>query len=168
MPEIQYEILDYSPPEAVLSRIWELHRTIFGGHDQQDLLAAMAKKTGLLAVIAREDYRIVGYKLGYERKPKHFYSWLGGVDPACRRQGIGRGLMEFQHQWLRENGYQWVRTHTMNRWRDMLILNLLAGFEIIGTYSDHRGGTKIIMEKGLATSLAEPPGRSDPEDAVPA
>jgi hypothetical protein len=49
----------------------------------------------------------------------------------------------------KEHGYEVVRTHTKNKWRSMLILNLRHGFDVIGTYTDNRGEPKIILEKRL-------------------
>lgn len=78
-----------------------------------------------------------------------FYSWLGGVDPDYRKHGIALTLMEKQHEYLRKNGYKVVQTKTMNKWRNMLILNIKNGFNIIETYTDDNGLQKIVLEKTL-------------------
>ena len=101
---------------------------------------------GWLAFVGEE---LVGCKLGYERKPGHYYSWLGGVHPDYRGQGIAAELMRRQHAWCREQGYQRIRTQTYNRWRAMLLLNLRHGFDIIGTVQGRHGLT-IVLEKELA------------------
>ncbi|HEY8343405.1 MAG TPA: GNAT family N-acetyltransferase [Calditerricola sp.] len=44
-----------------------------------------------------------------------------------RRRGIATELMKRQHAWCRRHGYQTIRTHTKNKWREMLILNLRHG-----------------------------------------
>ena len=54
-----------------------------------------------------------------------------------------------QHAWCREQGYSVVSTRTKNKWRNMLILNLRYGFDIIGTYTDDQGEPKIILTKTL-------------------
>ena len=94
---------------------------------------------------------MVGYKIGYEDKTERFYSWLGGVNLEYRGQGIASELMGRQHAWCREHGYSVVRTQTKNKWRDMLILNLRHGFDIVGVYTDEKGEPKIILEKQLGT-----------------
>jgi len=93
--------------------------------------------------------KVVGYKIGYTMDKNKFYSWLGGVDPNYRKHGIGSILMEKQHQYLQEQGYQVVQTKTMNKWRGMLILNLKNGFDIVDTYTDDKGLFKIVLEKNL-------------------
>lgn len=93
--------------------------------------------------------RVVGCKLGYERQPGHYYSWLGGVLPEFRGQGLAAELLGRQHAWAREQGYHRIRTHTYNRWRAMLLLNLRHGFDIIGTVQGRHGLT-IVLEKELA------------------
>ncbi|MFC4767956.1 GNAT family N-acetyltransferase [Effusibacillus consociatus] len=109
----------------------------------------MQSKSRLFTLLALKEQLVVGYKIGYERKLGHFYSWLGGVDPSFRKQGIASELMRRQHEWCRRNGYRSVRTHTKNKWRDMLILNIRHGFDIIGTLTDAKGEAKIILEKKL-------------------
>jgi GNAT superfamily N-acetyltransferase len=91
----------------------------------------------------------IGFKAGYELKPEKYYSWLGGVHPEYRKKGIAGRLMELQHEWCQFNGYKTIQTKTKNKWKSMLILNLKHGFDIIGTYTDSLGETKIILEKNL-------------------
>ncbi len=47
----------------------------------------------------RPNGSLVGFKLGYCRRPQLHYSWLGGVHPEARRQGLARKLMIHQHEW---------------------------------------------------------------------
>ena len=103
----------------------------------------------LHAWLALADGQVVGCKLGYERKPGHYYSWLGGVHPDFRGQGIARELMSRQHAWCQQQGYRRIRTQTYNRWRAMLLLNLHAGFDIVGTVQGSRG-LVLVLEKELA------------------
>jgi GNAT superfamily N-acetyltransferase len=95
-----------------------------------------------------DDGQLVGCKLGYERQLGHYYSWLGGVHPDFRGQSIAAELMRRQHAWCQAEGYRRIRTHTYNRWRAMLLLNLRHGFDIIGTMQGPRGLT-IVLEKEL-------------------
>ena len=95
-----------------------------------------------------DDGQLIGCKLGYERQPGHYYSWLGGVLPGFQGQGIAAELMRRQHAWCRTQGYHRIRTQTYNRWRAMLLLNLRHGFDIIGTVQGPRGLT-IVLEKEL-------------------
>ena len=74
----------------------------------------------------------VGYKVGYEFEPRKFYSWLGGVLPQYRRQGIAFGLMAHQEDWAKRNGYQLIRVKSENRYKSMLILLIGNGYDIVG------------------------------------
>lgn len=98
--------------------------------------------------LAETDGQLVGCKLGYERKPGHYYSWLGGVEAAFQGQGIATKLMDQQHTWCRQQGYRRIRTQTYNRWRAMLLLNLRHGFAIVGTLQGAHG-LVIVLEKEL-------------------
>jgi GNAT superfamily N-acetyltransferase len=122
---------------------------VFDNESPSDLRADLInrqRQTGIYTGLALADGVVVGCKLGYERKPFHFYSWLGCVAPAFRGNGIAAELMHRQHEWCRQHNYRTVRTQTYNRWRSMLILNLKAGFDIIGTMQGKHGLT-IVLEK---------------------
>ena len=90
-----------------------LHEEILGPLSPRGLQRRLRGRRRLL-LAALEDDCVVGYKFGYEDSPGRFYSWIGGVSPPHRRQGVARQLMERQHEWARERGYPRVRTHTSN------------------------------------------------------
>lgn len=91
---------------------------------------------------------LTGFKLGY-RRGTLFYSWLGGVRPDARRQGLARQLMLAQHRWARENGYQHVETRTRASNNAMIILNLQCGFSIAGFEVDKAGIPVVIQRAAL-------------------
>ena len=135
------------PNREMLESMTKLHTSIFGMPD--DLAGRMKEKPNLQIDIALKEDKVVGYKIGYALNREQFYSWLGGVDAEYRNQGIASRLMEQQHQHVKKMGYKALQTKTKNKWRSMLILNIKSGFDIIGTYTDHDGETKIILEKKL-------------------
>lgn len=114
-----------------------------------DFFARLRGRMATLILIARIDGKAVGFKVGYEEDPDCFYSWLGGVRGEFRGLGIARTLMLKQHEWCLAKGYRKVRTKTLNRFREMLLLNIKAGFNIIGLHESDDGGSKIILEKKL-------------------
>jgi len=85
-----------------------------------------------LLIGAHIDGICIGYKVGYEFEPRKFYSWLGGVIPQYRRQGIAQSLMHWQENWAQQNGYQLIRVKSENRYKSMLILLLKNGYDIVG------------------------------------
>lgn len=46
-------------------------------------------------------------------------------------------------------GYNVIRTQTRNTWREMLILNLQNGYDVVGTRTE-QGETTILLEKCLS------------------
>ncbi|PZE19907.1 N-acetyltransferase [Paenibacillus xerothermodurans] len=126
-----------------------LHDSIFGEPELQIYHAELSGRPQRLVLVAADDGRVVGYKIGYQDRQNRFYSWLGAVHPEYRSQGIASELMSRQHAWCKSHGYHVVRTQTKNKWRNMLILNIRHGFDIIGTFTDDQGETKIILEKRL-------------------
>ncbi|WP_080241064.1 GNAT family N-acetyltransferase [Spirosoma rigui] len=146
-----YQFHEDLPPDPLLNGMLDLLAAVFKNQTQSGILADLMyqhARTPVLVGLALDADRVVGCKLGYERKPESFYSWLGCVDPAWRGHGIATELMHRQHDWCRQNGYRTIRTHTYNQWRSMLVLNIRSGFDIIGTVAGRRGLT-IVLEKTL-------------------
>ncbi len=93
--------------------------------------------------------RPVGFKVGYEREGA-FYSWMGGVLPQFRWQGIGDRLAARQEQWARQEGYSRVTIKTRRKYKAMLGLLQKRGYQILRTVSQHPvEETRIWLEKLL-------------------
>ncbi|MBS8263676.1 N-acetyltransferase [Mesobacillus boroniphilus] len=136
------------PEKDILEGFLKVHRNIFGTAD--DLTEKIHNKLNLLFTGACAEFKVIGYKIGYELTNEKFYSWLGGVHPEYRNLGIASTLMDIQHRYLKKEGYEAVQTKTLNKWRSMLILNIKSGFDIIETYIDSHGKLKIVLEKELS------------------
>ncbi|MGG3571053.1 GNAT family N-acetyltransferase [Bacillus gobiensis] len=126
-----------------------LHNSIFTTDCSDSIMEELSTRPKFLILVAVHEDRVVGYKIGYQDRNSRFYSWLGGVYPEYRGQGIASELMLKQHEWCKRQEYAAVRTLSKNKWRSMLILNLRHGFDIVGTYTDEKGEPKIILEKRL-------------------
>jgi predicted GNAT superfamily acetyltransferase len=156
--QIHYNVYSALPPEPVLSKLLDLLTEVFANQSREEWLADLTGKataySGFQLLLALDGTMVVGCKVGYQWQPDGnpvagtFYSWLGGVSGMYRGNGIAGELMRQQHETCRANGYYTIRTHTYNQWREMLILNLRHGFEIVGTQPGKRGLT-IVMEKEL-------------------
>jgi len=95
------------------------------------------------------DSKLIGLKLGYERNRGVFNSWMGGVAPEARGQGIAAALMAAQHAWAKEAGFRGLETATRQPNQAMAILNLKAGFMVAGLDATPGEPTKILFYKGL-------------------
>ena len=85
-----------------------------------------------LILVAFEGQNPVGFKVGYDKfADGSFYSWMGGVLPAYRKNHIATLLATAQERWARENGYTSIVFKTRNRHKAMLIFALSNGFSII-------------------------------------
>jgi predicted GNAT superfamily acetyltransferase len=147
---IIYKIWNRDIPVALLNDITQLYEVIFESQDASKIRDRIAAKEQVLILTAHHDSLLVGFKIGYAKSNTIFYSWLGGVQPPFRQYGIASELMTMQHQWASDNNFKWVETKTLNRWKNMLILNLKHGFEIFSTHNDNQNGQlKIIMRKAL-------------------
>lgn len=102
-----------------------------------------------LVLLARAGEEPIGFKVGYERSG-FFYSWMGGVLPAWRGQGVADALADAQEEWARRQGFDRIRLKTRNRHRAMILLAVRRGFSILSveaqkTVDEYR----IWMEKQL-------------------
>lgn len=149
MQPIRFQVIEGIPVDTeILNGIVDVNVAIFKSSTAAGLLEQLSKRHALLIVVAMDGTRVAGYKIGYEQNQSQFHSWLGGVHPEYRKQGIASEMMRLQHNWCREHGYTSIRTHTKNKWREMLILNIRNGFDVVGTVTED-GLPKIILEKTL-------------------
>ncbi|MBM7646036.1 putative GNAT superfamily acetyltransferase [Scopulibacillus daqui] len=102
--------------EHVLKGIKSLHGKIFQT-DISDLSKIMNDKKRLFVCAATDNEKVSGYKVGYERKEKQYYSWIGGIHHDYRRKGIGSHLMRIQHEWCQCHGYETIQTNVLNKIR---------------------------------------------------
>ncbi len=83
-----------------------------------------------LALVAYHGSRVAGYKIGYGETESRFYSWVGGVHPDFRGQGLAREMLRHQEIWCRRQGYRSLAVKSENRFRGMLIFLLKEGYDI--------------------------------------
>ena len=98
------------------------------------------------------DGELVGFKVGRANDPRTFESWMGGVLPNARKQGIASQLARLQEAWCRANGFQFIQTETAHDNPAMLTVNLKEGFCIAGTYLDRGTNLKVVLQKALNES----------------
>jgi len=150
----EVEITIHQTDSVDVNLIGELMTKVFGAFDCDVFLRTLQTHSRFCFFTAFAEGVCVGFKLGYERRRDEFYSWLGGVVPELRGCGIARRLLEAQHGWCREQGYKTVHTRCQNEYPEMLLLNLKAGFKIVGTQWEpssrsESGQLKILMSKFL-------------------
>ncbi len=83
-----------------------------------------------LIQVAEQAGQILGFKIGYQLDSKTFYSWFGGVSPMARNKGVAQSLLEFQQQWVEQQGYQQLKVKSSNQFPAMLRLLLRNGYLI--------------------------------------
>ena len=145
---MQYHIRIASPSEL----LW-VHERIpeFPGKASLDFYAERLKHRLYLALVAENDGQLFGFKVGYQSdNPDSFYSWMGGVRPEFRKQGIADSLAEYQENWAREKGFKSIHFKTRNRFPAMITFGLSRGFKIMevipkGGVEDYR----VVMSKRL-------------------
>jgi GNAT superfamily N-acetyltransferase len=148
--DLVFEIVEGERALALSDEILSLCRVLFPDFTDAYLIDRLPRIIGPAVVAARgADGALLGLKLGYARGEGTFYSWLGGIHPSIRRQGVGRRLMHLQHDWARERGYTYVETRTRAMNNAMIILNLQSGFHIVGYEDDGTGRPTVTQRAAL-------------------
>jgi GNAT superfamily N-acetyltransferase len=118
--------------------------------DWSNFAEKLTGRRGLSAHVALDgEGKLVGLKLGYERNRGVFNSWMGGVAPQARGQGLAADLMAAQHIWAKQSGFRGLETATRQSNQAMAILNLKAGYVVSGIDVIPGEPTKIVFYKGL-------------------
>ncbi len=127
-----------------------LCKSVFVDFNSTYLLARLPHIADPDLWLAIEGREWVGFKLAYRRGDALLYSWLGGVHPRLRGQGVASELMERQHAHAAALGYRFIETRTRAANNPMIQLNLRHGFHITGFEVDARGSPVVIQRKALS------------------
>ncbi|MFC1534782.1 GNAT family N-acetyltransferase [Thermodesulfobacteriota bacterium] len=102
-----------------------------------------------LSLAAEISNELVGYKLGYWLDSTRFYSWLGGVIPSQRRQGVAEVLLRYQEGDVCVAGGKTILVKSMNKYRGMLIMLISNGYQIVGFENQGVNEGKVQFSKSF-------------------
>lgn len=126
-----------------------IYRDSFGFDiDEVKTFAKIQLHKEFYILLAYENEKPVGIKVGYKLDSGRFYSWIGAVIKEYQGLGVASELMRLQHQWCKNQGFKFIETRGRNTSKQMMTLNLACDFEIVGTLKDAKG-LKILFEKRL-------------------
>ncbi|MEB2776996.1 GNAT family N-acetyltransferase [Algoriphagus sp. D3-2-R+10] len=104
--------------QASLEELLSVHECIpeFGGKEELDFYSKRLENRVHLPLVAEIQDELAGFKVGYvSDNPNIFYSWMGGVVPKFRREGVATALAVYQESWARNNGFEKIFFKTRNR-----------------------------------------------------
>jgi len=94
--------------------------------------------------------RPVGFTAGFELKPATYFSWIAGVLPDYRRQGIATQLIQGLQAWAQDHHYSILRFECLNQHRPMLHVAIAEDFDLVGIRWDTTSANNVaIFEKDL-------------------
>ncbi|WP_416057256.1 GNAT family N-acetyltransferase [Stenotrophomonas maltophilia] len=85
-----------------------------------------------LVLVAEQGGELVGFKVGYALDRRRFYSWVGGIHPAHRRQGIAQALLDTQQRWASAQGYGCIEVKTSQAFPQMVALLERNSYQRLG------------------------------------
>ena len=147
--KIDIKVIEGIPSEQVQQILINLYSAIFEDAQTVFFMDRLISKEQVCSLIAFQNNKPVGFKIGYRYNETTFYSWVGGVLPEHRKKGIAKKLAQKQELWAKENRFKKLRTKSMNQYKPMMILNLKNGFNIISVYTNDSEQTKVVFEKEL-------------------
>lgn len=134
MPLITYTANESPFDPNFVGALHALTAETFGDIDEEDLAWRLSRMPDASVQAAYDGSTLIGFKFGYALTKSRYYSWLTGVEPQYRRQGIARQLLVAQHDWARRHKYTTIETSALRSDEVLLRLNLSFHFQIIGTY----------------------------------
>ncbi|MEM9529746.1 MAG: GNAT family N-acetyltransferase [Pseudomonadota bacterium] len=142
----------YLEDDVSLESVMPLCQAVFGDDFSRTYLAErLDSMTDVSLIVAQVEDEPAGFKLGYRFSGAVYYSWLGGVVPSARRMGLAGQLMAAQHEWAQANHYQQIETRVRSNNQAMLIVNLKAGFEVVGLDRGRGDTFNLLLRKDLGT-----------------
>lgn len=127
---------------------------VFEGDATEEWIASLAWRLesmpDVTVFVAEREGKKIGFKAGYATAHTRYYSWLGGVVPYVRRQGVARALMQSQHDWLQKSRFNQVECHVEQDNVAMIDANLKAGLVVAGFFLKD-GKPYTIMQKATLT-----------------
>ena len=123
-----------------------------GGLDLAELSRRLSGRSALV-LIGSVDDEPVGFKAGYDRDADgSWYSWIGGVLPGRRSQGVAVALLEAQETWAIAAGFERIYVKTRNGHRGMLRLLVKRGYDILQVDPrDLPSDNRLLLSKRLRT-----------------
>ncbi|MFN8674651.1 MAG: GNAT family N-acetyltransferase [Candidatus Sericytochromatia bacterium] len=146
--DFKIELVDNLDADKKLNLL-NSYQKVFGEVNIEKFNSKIKCHNNFLFILVYDKEKVIAFKIGFAQDSEIFYSWIGGVEEEYRKNGLASKLMELQHQWCQNNGFSIIETRTMDKFFNMLSLNLKYGFKIIGTFIDYKKQTKIILNKYL-------------------
>ncbi|MBW3697674.1 GNAT family N-acetyltransferase [Vibrio sp. T187] len=114
--------------EEVISVVEQIDE--FAHKETVESLTTRIKGKKSLILVAEEQGRLLGFKIGYQLDSTTFYSWFGGVTSFARNKGVAQQQLDVQERWVREQGYQQLKVKSRNQFPVMLRLLLRNSYLI--------------------------------------
>ena len=132
--------------------VWKLSNQIEEFDNPYDIEEYKSRLTNVKhkILVAYFNDKPVGFKVGYAKSKRVFYTWMGGVLLTYRGKGIAKSLANVQEIWARSEGFNLIELKTRNIHKRMLIFALSNGFYITNVETQFdRMHNRIYLEKRL-------------------
>jgi len=116
------------------------------GYLSAEEFSAKVPEDALILIFEIED-ELAGFKIGYPIDNDEFYSWLGGVLPCFRNNGIAQKLLDYQESWVVDKKFMRTSVKSMNRYPAMICLLVRNGYKVVKIDDFDKEEERIIFLK---------------------
>lgn len=103
-----------------------------------------------LILVAKQNDKLIGFKVGYAKDENTFYSWMGGVLTEYRKSGVALALMQEQEKWAKKQQFSCIEIKTRNCFKGMLILCIKQNYLIVSVENkENSEQNRIILQKQI-------------------
>ena len=148
---ITFECLTEMRDETQYDELTALTQMFFERKPNREYFDRLKHADNPLIIFAMFHDALIGCKIGYQCSSDSFYSWIGGVHPNFRRQGIAQNMLQLQIDWCTNNRFRIIRTKTLINNPAMYCLNFKNGFRVIGNEIGGKYGNSLLLSKTLPT-----------------
>ncbi|MCP4049499.1 MAG: GNAT family N-acetyltransferase [bacterium] len=136
---------------ASFIELLEIHSKIPEMHTISDLkyFSDRIGSKKYISLVAEISGGLIGYKLGYWINSEKFYSWLGGVIPSQRKNGIAKALLKRQEFEVHSAGGTEISVKSMNKYPGMLMMLIANGYQVTAYKKSGQNDGKIEFSKCL-------------------
>ena len=155
------ETLTIDIPDISVSEVNRLEMDVIHGLNQEIFtehrIINRLDHPVLITLVAKYKGIPIGFKVGYGRNRRIFYSAKGGVLPRFRRNGVARLLLDKMRLLAHSRGFRIFQYDTFpNLFPGMLILGLKEGFKVRNVeWSNQYNDYKMTLEQDLKDFLTQ-------------
>ncbi len=135
--------IEYTGPKVIEALVRELPE--FEYKNTKNKILDRCSNKDSKYICCKENNMYAGFLVAYAINQNTYYNWIMGVLPKYREKGCASLMLNFFEKYAHSQGYRKCMVKTMNKYRNMFILLIKNGYEIV----DVENNSMIILIKNI-------------------